>query len=118
VPGALHVWRQVLALFELTGDSRDASITFDTMALTLARSGDLSGALQCWQRALELDTKLGNTQGQGATLLSMASAQLGLKQHARALGLCSQALPLLEAGGPPPRHRVDGAGARIVRAAG
>ena len=111
---------QVRALVELEVTEADASqfskaIEWSERALALARmigdeeaqarallslgavrlSEDPKGALEAYNQSLNLWTRLGNTTGQGRSLLGIALIQLNLHQQEAALSSLRQAIPLL-----------------------
>ncbi|WP_392482261.1 CHAT domain-containing protein [Nostoc sp. C110] len=95
VEDALANYQQALDLCP-TDDLKEKSIILSNMAWLIAQQGDTKTAVSCWQKSLEIDERIGNILGKGATLNNMAEVIARQGNIEQALSFWQESLKIIE----------------------
>ncbi|MEH2206256.1 MAG: tetratricopeptide repeat protein [Nostoc sp.] len=95
VEDALANYQQALDLCP-TVDLKEKSIILSNMAWLIAQQGDTKTAVSYWQESLEIDERIGNFPGKGATLNNMAEVIARQGNIEQALYFWQESLKIIE----------------------
>ncbi|MEH2302597.1 MAG: tetratricopeptide repeat protein [Nostoc sp.] len=95
VEDALANYQQALDLCP-TDDLKEKSIILSNMAWLIAQQGDTKTAVSYWQESLEIDERIGNDLGKGATLNNMAEVIARQGDIEQALSFWQESLKIIE----------------------
>ncbi|MBD2510404.1 CHAT domain-containing protein [Nostoc muscorum FACHB-395] len=77
-------------------DLKEKSIILSNMAWLIAQQGDTKTAVSYWQESLEIDERIGNVLGKGATLNNMAEVIARQGNIEQALSFWQESLKIIE----------------------
>lgn len=95
VEDALANYQQALDLCP-TDDLKEKSTILSNMAWLIAQQGDTKTAVSYWQESLEIDERIGNDLGKGATLNNMAEVIARQGDIEQALSFWQESLKIIE----------------------